>query len=167
MTPDPVTDGIVTLRVWEPEEAEVYCAIRDELIFRFTTEDPALDPDTARARIDAAARDPHLVPFAVRTRGGEPVGNLAVARRRSGVEMSYWLAPTARGRGTGSRALLLATDWAFGTWGADRVRLEIDPANEASIRMAEGCHYVPAGTRLVSACGGPALLFDAFPEHDA
>lgn len=151
----------MTLRTWKPEEADTYCSLRDELVFRFTTEDPSLGPPEARRRIQGAGDDPNVVPFAIRDTSGSPVGHLSVSRLGPRVEISYWLGPGARGRGLASQALRAATRWAFDHWGPDTVRLEIDPANDASIRVAERCGYRPAGTRLESSCGGPALLFDA------
>jgi RimJ/RimL family protein N-acetyltransferase len=39
------------------------------------------------------------------------------------------------------------------------VWLEIDPANQASIRVAEAAGFRRGGMRLESACGGPALMY--------
>jgi RimJ/RimL family protein N-acetyltransferase len=73
--------------------------------------------------------------------------------------ISYWLAPEARGRGWASDALRTGSAWANATWEVEHLELEIDPQNEASIKVATAAGYRRHGIRLESACGGPALLF--------
>jgi RimJ/RimL family protein N-acetyltransferase len=60
-------------------------------------------------------------------------------------EIGYVVAREARGRGIAQRALRLVTDWALGDLGLQRVELHIDPANAASIRVAERCGYLREG----------------------
>jgi RimJ/RimL family protein N-acetyltransferase len=55
----------------------------------------------------------------------EPVG------RRAGLELGYWLAPEARGRGLMARAVNLACAWAFAS-GWPRVEALVRPDNAAS-----------------------------------
>lgn len=159
MIPEPVHAGSVELSSWAPSEAGTYVALRDELVFRFTTEDADLDVETARRRIEHAGSDPSSVSFAIRV-DRRPVGTVLAIRLGSSVEISYWLTPTARGSGIATTALETATRWAFEAWDPELVRLEIDPDNDASIRLAERCGYRRAGMRLESRCGGPAYLFD-------
>lgn len=159
MIPDPVTVGKITLRPWEPDEAGLYLALRDEEIFRFTTEDPSVGEEAARCTIAAARDNPVQVPFAICDAKGDPIGNLALIRRGKSAEISYWLAAPARGRGWASSALRSATEWAFDHWDVRQAELEIDPQNQASIRVAEAAGYRHSGIRLESACGGPAAVY--------
>jgi RimJ/RimL family protein N-acetyltransferase len=60
----------------------------------------------------------------------EPVG------RRAGVEVGYWLAPAARGRGVMTSAVRLACAWAFaGGW--PRVEALVRTDNAASLGVVE------------------------------
>jgi RimJ/RimL family protein N-acetyltransferase len=159
MIPEPLVGEKVVLRPWEPGEAGQYVDLRDEMIFRYTTERPDLDPETARHNITMARTDPNLAPFAVCDRAGRPVGNIAVGRMGRHAAISYWLAPEARGRGWASDALRTGSAWATMTWEVEHLELEIDPQNEASMKVAAAAGYRRHGIRLESACGGPALLF--------
>lgn len=159
MTPDTLLAGEITLRPWRLEEGHVYAGLRDELVYRFTTEDPSVDGESCASEILAARHGPAQVAFAICDSRGNPVGNVAVMRRNATAEISYWLSAPARGRGWASTALRAATAWAFEEWDVDNAELEIDPANEASVRVAEAAGYLRHGTRLQSACGGPALLY--------
>ena len=53
------------------------------------------------------------------------------------VELTYGVAPHARGRGIASRAARLATAWALTDGGFERVELRIDNGNIESQRVAE------------------------------
>ncbi|MFP3914671.1 MAG: GNAT family N-acetyltransferase [Actinomycetota bacterium] len=159
MIPTPVTAGDVTLRAWEPEEADLYASLRDDVVFRFTTESESVGERECRQGIVEARGSRGQVPFAVCDPGGRPVGNMALLRRGDTVEISYWLGEQARGRGWAAAALRAATEWAFRHWPVSQAELEIDLANEPSMRVAEAAGYDRRGTRLTSACGGPAAVF--------
>lgn len=159
MKPLPVSAGEVTLRAWDPEEADVYAGLRDDLVLRFTTEPASLGLDECRHNIDGALADPNHAPFAICGSDGSPVGNLAVLRRGHTVDISYWLGAEGRGHGWASSALRAATDWAFDRWPIEEAELEIDLENEASMRVAEAAGYARRGTRILSACGGPAAIY--------
>jgi RimJ/RimL family protein N-acetyltransferase len=60
------------------------------------------------------------------------------------VELSYGVAPHARGRGIASRAARLAAEWALTDGGFERVELRIDQEHHESRRIAE-----KAGFRFV------------------
>jgi ribosomal-protein-alanine N-acetyltransferase len=159
LIPPIVPAGEVTLRPWEPYEAGLYAGLRDELVLRFTTETAGLDEAGCRQNILGARRDPNHAPFAICEPGGRPVGNIAVVRRTDTADISYWLGGEARGRGWASAALRAATEWAFGQWPVRAAELEIDLANEASMWVAQAAGYRRRGTRLTSACGGPAAIY--------
>ena len=68
-----------------------------------------------------------------------------IEREARTVELGYVVAPSARGRGVGTEALRLLTEWVFSTLGAERIELLIGVDNEASKRVAERCGYVREG----------------------
>jgi RimJ/RimL family protein N-acetyltransferase len=76
-------------------------------------------------------------------------------------EIAYVIAPHARGRGLATEAVQLLTRWAFVTLGLERAELKIDPANSASIRVAEKTGYQREGL-LRSAVAIRGTRADAF-----
>lgn len=63
---------------------------------------------------------------------------LAEARR---ARLALWLAPGARGRGLGTRALRLAGDWLLGAAGCERVELLIRTEHAAMLRSAQAAGF--------------------------
>jgi RimJ/RimL family protein N-acetyltransferase len=61
-------------------------------------------------------------------------------------EIGYVVAPEARGRGIATRTLDLLTRWGFDVLGVERIELQIDPANEPSVRVARRAGYRLEGT---------------------
>ncbi len=61
------------------------------------------------------------------------------------VELSYWVAPDARGRGVASAALATAAFWAANTFGKPMLELLTHPQNIASQRVAQNAGFVPTG----------------------
>ncbi len=53
------------------------------------------------------------------------------------VEIGYWLAASARGRGAASRAVGAMLDITFGELGFNRVNVRVAPENTASLALAE------------------------------
>lgn len=159
MIPEPVQAGRATLRAWRSDEAGVYVAGRDEAVFEFTTESPELDEDSCADQIRRHRDDPDLAPFAICDEHDRPLGSIEVRRTRDGAELSYWVMPTVRGMGYAKAALEAASAWAEEIWGAGALTLEIRAGNEASIRTARAAGFAHWGTRLNSACGGPAELY--------
>jgi RimJ/RimL family protein N-acetyltransferase len=60
-------------------------------------------------------------------------------------ELGYVVAPRARGRGVGTAALGMLTEWALSELGLERLELRISVENGASKRVAERCGYVREG----------------------
>ncbi|MGI5215184.1 GNAT family N-acetyltransferase [Plantactinospora sp. CA-290183] len=56
-------------------------------------------------------------------------------------ELAYWVRPDQRRRGFGLRGVQAVTRWAHRDAGLHRVWLEINPANAASLRLAERAGY--------------------------
>ena len=64
--------------------------------------------------------------------GGEPVGTVRADRDAGGWELSWTVAPAARGQGYGARIVAAAMEGLFGP-----IRAAIRPENGASLRIAE------------------------------
>ena len=60
-------------------------------------------------------------------------------------QIGYWLAPTARGRGFATRAVILLTRWLFDQ-GAARVFMSIVAGNEPSVEVARRAGFLYEGT---------------------
>ncbi|WP_206209329.1 GNAT family N-acetyltransferase [Streptomyces sp. SID10362] len=60
--------------------------------------------------------------------------------------VGYWVLPEARGRGVATRALLLASRWAYAELGLHRLELGHATGHEASCRVAERSGYRAEGT---------------------
>lgn len=56
--------------------------------------------------------------------------------------VGYWLAPEARGRGIATAATTALARWAFARFALARLALHAEPANRASVRVAEACGFV-------------------------
>ncbi len=65
--------------------------------------------------------------------------------RHQRVTMGYWVAPAERGRGAATKALLVATAWAFRELRAVRCQLHVEPWNIQSWRAAERAGYAREG----------------------
>ena len=69
-------------------------------------------------------------------------------------EASYWVLPTARGRGVAPRALRAVTSWMFEHVGLHRIELAHSLRNEPSCRVASKAGYVLEGTKRQQALHG-------------
>ena len=129
-----LTDGVVSLRQWHPDDAEWYVEhSRDPEIRRWNTEPPDLDSATVRRAIDRALADRLVAVATTDAATGELLGNLALSPEH---ELSYWVASAARGRGVATRAVRLLLDHAWAS-GVDRVVLHAHVDNLGSQRVAE------------------------------
>jgi RimJ/RimL family protein N-acetyltransferase len=151
-TPIVLSDGVVTLRAWEPQDAPaVYAACQDPEIARYIPIPQPYTESSARefvATRRAEREGDEERSFAITdAHSGAVVG--AISRRRRAehhAEVGYWLAPEARGRGLATRALRLVTDWSFEA-GLVRLDLCTHPANAASGRVAERAGFAREGVR--------------------
>ena len=137
----------VQLRGWSPEDAEWYVAARDDEVFRWTSEEPSLTVEAARASITDSETVEDGYGFAiVDASTGELIGNLPVTMDGHTAEVAYWLAPTKRGQGYLGEALPLLLGW-LRTIAVTRVVLSAHPDNRASRRAAERAGFVNTGER--------------------
>jgi RimJ/RimL family protein N-acetyltransferase len=75
-------------------------------------------------------------------RGRQLLGAVGLMPDRPGsVEVAYWVRPEERGRSLASRAVRAATPWAHRRLAVPRLWLEIEPGNEASLRVAQRAGY--------------------------
>jgi RimJ/RimL family protein N-acetyltransferase len=150
----PLTDGTVLLRPWTDADVPAVAeACRDPEITRWIDDIPA--PYTradARAYVAACRRgwkDGSLWAFAVvDTSSGKVVGSCGIGWQDDphGVaEIGYWVRPGHRGRGVATRAVRLASEWAFEEGGVQRLQLRADELNTASQRVAERAGFQREG----------------------
>ncbi|WP_281351052.1 GNAT family N-acetyltransferase [Microlunatus speluncae] len=160
-----LSDGLVTLRPWSRDDAEFMAeAHADPAIRRYNGDhdrlgNPAppmsimdaeavIDQFTQDLRTFAATGDRSGVVFAiVDTGSGELVGCCGVDdwTTEDVAQFGYWIAPSARGRGFATRAVILFTRWLFDE-GAARVFLTVVAGNEGSVAVARRAGFVHEGT---------------------
>jgi RimJ/RimL family protein N-acetyltransferase len=144
---EPLTDGVVALRPWTEADAPevVACIAGDEEMAAWLDRLPQpyrLEHALGYVRGEVI---PEETIFAVTEAGsGRILGSIGLVPHPCDViEMGYWIRADARGNGYMTRALVLASGWAFSKLGAARVQLRADVENVASCRVAE-----KAGFRL-------------------
>jgi len=153
--PDPpLSDGVVTLRPWTLDDvAAIARACNEPEIARWIHQMPSpYGEREAREYVkatQAAWREGAGGFFAfVDAASGEPVGSIAIHVQDAAfgnLEVGYWAAAEARGRGFTTRALRLISRWAIEA-GAERVQLRADVHNTASLRVAEKAGFTREGT---------------------
>jgi RimJ/RimL family protein N-acetyltransferase len=146
------------LRAWDAgSDADVQTWLRGHLDPGFrrwnTPLRPVTDLNAARESLRARARDAgegRSASFRITdgadgaTLGHIGVGEISLPLKQAHV--GYWVLPEARGRGVATRALLLASRWAFAELGLHRLELGHALGHGASCRVAERCGYVCEGT---------------------
>ena len=159
--PDPpLSDGVVTLRAWTLGDisAIVRCCNEGE-IARWIHQIPnPYGEQDAREYVlstEQAWRDGIGAFFAiVDDATGEPVGSIGMHlldAHFGNVEVGYWAAAPARGRGLTTRALRLVSRWAIRDVGAERVQLRADVLNAPSVRVAEKAGFTREGIQRSAA----------------
>lgn len=123
--PDPpLTDGVVALRPWAPEDV------------------PLMDEWLDGVWLEQALRDGRTLPLAiVDVASGSVLGSCDLRRPEPDDpdrgEIGYLLVPGARGRGVATRAMGMLVDWAFREVGMRRVQALVHPDNPASMAVLE------------------------------
>ncbi|TML40405.1 MAG: GNAT family N-acetyltransferase [Actinobacteria bacterium] len=166
--PDPpLSDGVVTLRQWTLDDVPaIAAACADQEIARWIHQLPSPYRESdAREYVlstEAAWRDclgaffavvEHASGAVVGSASGAVVGSIAMHvldRELANVEVGYWTAAPARGRGLTTRAVRLLSGWAVDEAGAKRVQLRADVLNGASLRVAEKAGFTREGTLRAS-----------------
>jgi RimJ/RimL family protein N-acetyltransferase len=150
----PLSDGVVALRPWTladvPAVAE---ACDEEEIARWMHQIPTPYGEADAREYVRSTQAAWLAGtgafFAVvDSASGELAGSIAIHVTDPAlehVEVGYWAAARARGRGLTTRALRLISAWAVRE-GAKRVQLRADVRNVASLRVAEKAGFRREGT---------------------
>ncbi|MCI0383450.1 GNAT family N-acetyltransferase [Streptomyces sp. CNQ085] len=97
------------------------------------------DEAAARARLGRARQlraDGVAVLLAITTDGRAPLGEVMLRRAHEGTELGYAVGPAHRGRGLAVRAVRVMAAYAFERLGAERVILELEAENAASVAVA-------------------------------
>ena len=168
--PDPpLGDGSVLLRLARdsdvPDIVTVYSdpSVRHWMLW----DDEAPDQAEARANIarseEAWAEGSHAVFRIVDRATDRLVGGVSLQLLPHDVaELSYFLHTEARGRGLATRAVRLVCRWGFDTVGLHRIFLRCQPANTASIALAERCGFQREGLERSSAALADGTRVDAW-----
>lgn len=142
----PLTDGVVALRPWRPEDAVVKAAWGDDaVIVRWTgvpanyTEDAAL---AWAARTEEARRAGRSLSLAITDAATNDVLGSCDIRRPDPEdpalgEIGYLLSENARGRGVATRAMSLLVAWSFRELGMGRLQALVHPDNPRSAEVLD------------------------------
>ena len=138
-----LSDGVVDLRAWRPEDAPaVFAACQDAELVRHTYVPQPYTIEHAKGYIELCNRalgDGSAAGFAIVDASTDRVLGAMSRPPLDGHRASfgYWMVPSARGRGFCARALRLMADWTLETTDAIRLELYTDLDNPASGRVAE------------------------------
>ena len=143
--------GLV-LRTWQPEDGDALLqACQDPEIQRWTTLPSPYLPEHAEMFLTVCALRwvQGLATFAVVDPGDTTLlGSISfVGLPEEGVvEIGYWIAPEARGRGVATAATRLICDWALDVLGFNRIEWQAYVGNGGSRRVAQRCGFTFEGT---------------------
>jgi RimJ/RimL family protein N-acetyltransferase len=150
--PERLTDGLIVLNSPTIEDAEAHWRGEDDemrrrfdwpLMRRVTLEHVRR---VMAQWISARAAGGPMFVYAIRDGSGLMMGGCELRRLGGGsLNVSWWLFPDFRGRGYATRALALLCVAARGIDGALRLEASIDPANQASRRLAERLAFTETG----------------------
>ncbi|MFK0219287.1 GNAT family N-acetyltransferase [Streptomyces vinaceus] len=132
-------EGLV-LRDWTEADLDAMPALFDDPDVAYWT--PIVSPfDEAagRARLERDRRmraEGTVVLLAITVDGHEPLGEVMLRRAPAGTELGYAVGPAHRGRGLAARAVRVMAAYAFEQLGVDRVILELEAENAASVAVA-------------------------------
>jgi RimJ/RimL family protein N-acetyltransferase len=149
----PLTDGVVTLRTFGPEDAPIMHANLDDPAVRAYMSIPLDQTIEGTTRfLDSRAKameDGTGATFAIVDAGtGELLGSIGVERSFDDPaigSIGYWLFASKRANGVMTRALKLLTPWAFKALGLSRIEITVHVPNIASQRVAEKAGYQREG----------------------
>jgi RimJ/RimL family protein N-acetyltransferase len=153
--PDPpLTDGVITLRPWHERDVgalvDALDGDREIALWLELIPQPYREPE-ARAWVEASRRmwqDGTASTFAVVVADDVVAGCGInwIDREHAVGDIGYWVRRDARGRGYVTRAVRLASVWAFDI-GCERLQLRADSENLPSQRVAERAGFVREGVQ--------------------
>jgi ribosomal-protein-alanine N-acetyltransferase len=144
--------GLITLRPVQDKDIErIYQACQDPLIPRFTTVTSPYTMTHAQCFVQehepARFASKSELLFVI-TRGHENEENFcgvisfhSVNLGNHAAELGYWIAAPARGKGIGSTAARIITEYGFQTMGFKRIEALVDIDNEASKALLLSAGY--------------------------
>jgi len=145
-----LTDGVVRLRRWRPDDAEwIHGVCQDAEIQRWTRIPVPYTRADAEWFVDVfvpqawdRGEEFHLVATDVATDARLGSVGLVLVPGAPGVgEVGYYTAPEGRNQGVASASVDLVAAWAFGVLGLVRLELHIDPRNTPSLAVARRCGF--------------------------
>lgn len=151
---EPLTDGEVALRDYEERDIpEILIAYQDDPrlhVLIGENRPPSGAELGSRAEREGAARAAgRRATFTIVEAGSDTCrGQVRVEDPdwdQNRTALTIWLAPQARGRGLGRRALKLSGEWLISTCGLARVEMLADPSNAPAIHAAQAAGFVPEG----------------------
>lgn len=157
VNPPVISDGTITLRPWAPADASFLLeASADPAIQRYSltrsrpftaveAQEQLRDGGAYTLTTDASGRPSGSLVIADAVTG-VPLGQCGIDGWSSGdvAQIGYWLAPTVRGRGITTRAVVLLANWLFAL-GASRVFLTVLEDNLPSIAVAKRAGFLLEG----------------------
>jgi RimJ/RimL family protein N-acetyltransferase len=149
--PDPLSDGVVTLRPRRPEDARAVAEFcNDDTITRWIPLPSPYRESDYRDWVEVGEGEREQgrgLQLLIADADDRPVGSLVFKHldRPGYAEIGYLLARGARGRGYATRALRLARDHALHAMGIERVELLIHHDNEDSQRVARAAGFAETG----------------------
>ncbi|MEU8779621.1 GNAT family N-acetyltransferase [Streptomyces sp. NPDC048606] len=132
-------EGVV-LRDWTESDVAAMPELFDHPDIAYWT--PIVSPfdaEAAHTRLDRARRlraEGSAILLAITVDGGAPLGEMMLKRAPEGTELGYALGPAHRGKGLAAGAVRLMAAYAFERLGVDRVILELEAENAASVSVA-------------------------------
>ena len=148
-----LSDGVVGVRLRRAEDLPAIAEASHDPTTRHWLTDEPLDEQavaTSLERASASWASGHATPMVIvdaTTDAATGLINLALHSDREAA-LAYSVFPTRRGRGIAPRAVRLVTRWAHDQLDIERVLLEAEPGNTASIRVAEKCGFERTGERV-------------------
>jgi RimJ/RimL family protein N-acetyltransferase len=144
-----LSDGIVRLRlITDADLPAIVEAVQDPDIPRFTTvPEPYGEAEAQlwqRTATSGMRSGTDLATLVVDEADGTLLGSVGLHNldpETGRCSAGYWVAAPARGRGVARRGLRLLCPFAFAKLGVQRIELWIEPANAASLRVAEAIGF--------------------------
>jgi RimJ/RimL family protein N-acetyltransferase len=151
---EPLTDGRIALRLAaERDIPEVLIAHQDDpqLYVHVGMERPPSGAELGRWMEEDPAR--RASGEGVTLTIIEPDADVCLGRvnahhiewQHGRADVGIWIAPAARGKGLGRRALRLAAGWLFDACGLERLQILTEPDNEPMLRAALAAGFVREG----------------------